>query len=70
MKKRILKFQIDNEEKEEECYIDIPIDILSDMKFLETVQQWALWLLKKYPNLDGLPWLQKFLNEKIGDILA
>ena len=49
---------------------DIPIDILSDMKFLETVQQWALWLLKKYPNLDGLPWLQKFLNEKIGDILA
>ena len=26
MKKRILKFQIDNEEKEEECYIDIPID--------------------------------------------
>ena len=49
---------------------DIPIDILSDMKFLETVQQWALWLLKKYPNLDWLPWLQKFLNEKIGDILA
>lgn len=49
---------------------DIPIDILSDMKFLETVQQWALWLLKRYPNLDGLPWLQKFLNEKIGDILA
>lgn len=49
---------------------DIPIDILSDMKFLETVQQWAMWLLKKYPNLDGLPWLQKFLNEKIGDILA
>ena len=49
---------------------DIPIDILSDMKFLETVQQWAMWLLKKYPNLDWLPWLQKFLNEKIGDILA
>lgn len=49
---------------------DIPIDILSDMKFLETVQQWALWLLKRYPNLDWLPWLQKFLNEKIGDILA
>ena len=49
---------------------DIPIDILSDMKFLETVQQWAMWLLKKYPNLDWLSWLQKFLNEKIGDILA
>ena len=49
---------------------DIPIEILSDMKFIETVQEWALWLLKKYPNLEWLPSLQKFLNEKMGDILA
>ena len=49
---------------------DIPIEILSDMRFLETVQEAALWLLTKYPNLEGLPALQKFLDEKIGDILA
>jgi hypothetical protein len=49
---------------------DIPIEILSDMRFLETVQEDALWLLTKYPNLEGLPALQKFLDEKIGDILA
>jgi len=49
---------------------DIPIEILSDMRFLETVQKAAMWLLTNYPNLEGLPSLQKFLNEKIGDILA
>lgn len=49
---------------------DIPIEILSDLKFLEKVQAGAIWLLKRYPNLEGLPSLQKFLQEKIGDILA
>ena len=49
---------------------DIPIDVLSDMKFLETVQEWAKWLLERYPNLEGLPSLQWFLDEKMGDILA
>lgn len=49
---------------------DIPIEILSDLKFLEKVQEWAKWLLKHYPNLEELPALQNFLNEKMGDILA
>jgi len=40
------------------------------LKFLEKVQAGAIWLLKRYPNLEGLPSLQKFLQEKIGDILA
>ena len=49
---------------------DIPIEILSDLKFLEKVQDGARRLLKRYPNLDELPALQNFLNEKMGDILA
>ena len=49
---------------------DIPIEILSDLKFLEKVQEWARWILKHYPDLNELPALQNFLNEKIGDILA
>lgn len=49
---------------------DIPIEILSDLKFLEKVQDGSRRLLKRYPNLDALPALQNFLNEKMGDILA
>ena len=49
---------------------DIPIEILTDLTFLEKVQNGAHWLLSKYPNLDWLPELKTFLNEKIWDILA
>ena len=49
---------------------DIPFDVLSDLNFLEKVQQGAHWLLEHYPNFEWLPQLQKFLDEKIGDILA
>ena len=49
---------------------DIPIEILTDMTFLEKVQKGAYWLLSQYPNLQGLPKLQAFLNEKIWDIMA
>ncbi len=49
---------------------DIPIEILSDLKFIEKVQEWAKWLLEKYPNLVWLEKLKKYLEEKIGDILA
>ena len=44
---------------------DIPIEILTDMTFLEKVQKGAYWLLSQYPNLQGLPKLQAFRNEKI-----
>jgi ATP-dependent DNA helicase RecG len=49
---------------------DIPLDVMSDLRFLEKVQEGAMWLLKKYPKLEGLPGLQKFLEERIGDVLA
>ena len=49
---------------------DIPIEILTDITFLEKVQKGAHWLLSQYPNLEWLPKLQAFLNEKIWDIMA
>lgn len=49
---------------------DIPLEILSDLKFLEKVQEWAIRLLEKYPNLEGLTWLKQYLNEKMWDVLA
>lgn len=49
---------------------DIPMEILSDLRFLEDVQRWALQLLRQYPWLRWLPELQKFMKEKIGDVLA
>ena len=33
---------------------DIPLEILSDMRFIEKVREGAEWLLEKYPKLDGL----------------
>jgi ATP-dependent DNA helicase RecG len=49
---------------------DIPLHILSDLKFLEKVQEGAVRLLEKYPNLQGLPGLKKYLEEKMGDVMA
>ena len=49
---------------------DIPLEILSDLKFLEKIQEWAKWLLEKYPKLEWLPGLKKYLEEKMGDVLA
>ncbi|MFZ2719024.1 MAG: ATP-dependent DNA helicase RecG [Candidatus Absconditicoccaceae bacterium] len=48
---------------------DIPLHVLSDMKFLENVQEGAKWLLEKYPKLKGLDLLKKYLNDKMGDVL-
>ena len=49
---------------------DIPLQILSDLKFLEKIQEAAIRLLERYPNLEGLPGLKKYLEEKMGDVLA
>lgn len=49
---------------------DIPLEILSDLKFLEKIQEWAKRLLEKYPKLEWLPGLKKYLAEKMGDVLA
>ncbi len=49
---------------------DIPMEILTNLKFLEQIQEWAKRLLEKYPNLEWLPGLKKYLEEKMGDVLA
>lgn len=49
---------------------DIPLEILSDLKFLEKIQDAAKWLLEKYPDLHWLPGLKKYLEEKMWDVLA
>jgi len=49
---------------------DIPLHVLSDMKFLENVQDGAKWLLEKYPKLKWLDLLKKYLNEKMWDVLV
>ncbi len=49
---------------------DIPMEILSDLKFIEKVQEWAKRLLEKYPKLKGLDKLKIYLEEKLWDILA
>jgi len=48
---------------------DIPLHVLSDMNFLENIQEWAKWLLEKYPKLKWLDLLKKYLNEKMWDVL-
>ncbi len=49
---------------------DIPLEILSDLKFLEKIQDAAKWILEKHPHLEELPGLKKYLEEKMGDVLA
>lgn len=49
---------------------DIPLSMITNIKFLETIQKAAKRLLEKYPNLDGIPELKKHLTDKLGDIIA
>lgn len=49
---------------------DIPLEILSDIRFLEQVQDWAKRLLENYPNLEWLDKLKEQLKDKLGDIMA
>lgn len=49
---------------------DIPLNFLSDLKFIERVQDWAKWLLQKYPKLEWLDLLKNYLKEKIWDVLV
>jgi hypothetical protein len=49
---------------------DIPPEILSDIGFLEKVQQAAYYLLENYPNLEGLDLLKKQLEEKDKNLLV
>ncbi|MDR0651631.1 MAG: hypothetical protein LBG59_09935 [Candidatus Peribacteria bacterium] len=43
---------------------------LSEYVTFFKMQKGAMWLLKKYPKLEGLPGLQKFMEERIGDVPA
>lgn len=49
---------------------DIPLAVLTDLKFIEKVRQWAEYLLDKYPWLEWLDLLKKYLDEKIVKILV
>ncbi len=49
---------------------DLPMEILTDLKFIEKVRSWAERLLEHHPGLDGLPGLKKFVEEQIHHLLA
>jgi len=49
---------------------DIPLEVLTDLKFIEKVREWAEWLLEKYPWLEWLDLLKKYLDEKIIKVLV
>ena len=49
---------------------DIPYEILSDIRFIEKVQLWAVWLMEKYPDLHWLDVLKNYLEEKVENIIA
>ena len=49
---------------------DLPPSVLSDVKLLEKVQQWARWLLSKYENLNWLDKLKEQLKKLDKDILV
>lgn len=49
---------------------DIPLEILSDIRFLEQVQDWAKRLLENYTNLEWLNKLKEQLKDKLWDIMA
>jgi len=49
---------------------DLPPSVLSDVKLLEKVQQWARWLLDKYPGLEWLDKLKQQLKRLDKDILV
>lgn len=48
---------------------DIPMEILSNIKFLEKIQEASKQLLEKYPNLDGLDTLKNEINNKWNNVL-
>ena len=49
---------------------DLPMEILTDLKFIEKVKSWAERLLDHHPKLDWLPGLKKFVEEQIQHLLA
>lgn len=49
---------------------DIPLEVLNDIRFIETVREWAEWLLENYPNLEWLGWLKDQLDERVWKLLV
>jgi len=49
---------------------DIPLAIMSDLSFIEKVHEAAAYLLKTYPNLDELPKLKAYVEQKMEDTLV
>lgn len=49
---------------------DFPLEIISDVKFIEQVQAGARRLLERYPDLEWIPELKSQINENIGQMIA
>ena len=49
---------------------DIPLELLTDLSFMEKVHEGAQWLLDTYPNLEEVPALKRFLEEKLPGMLV
>jgi len=49
---------------------DIPLEILYDISFIENVQRVSLFIIDKYPQLNEIPQLKKYLEEKIWNLLV
>lgn len=49
---------------------DIPPEIIGDLRFIQMVRAGAEWILDYYPHLEWLPGLKKFVEQKMGDMIA
>lgn len=49
---------------------DIPLEILSDIHFVQKVQEAAAELISLYPTLDELPGLREEINLVGGQLLV
>lgn len=49
---------------------DIPPEIISDLRFIQKVREGAEQLLDQYPWLEWLSGLRKFVEQKMGDVIA
>ena len=49
---------------------DIPLEILTDLSFMEKVHEGAERLLEKYPDLEAVPALKTFLEEKLPGMMV
>jgi ATP-dependent DNA helicase RecG len=49
---------------------DIPLEIISDISFVQKAKSWAETIIQKYPDFVWLEKLKQFIFSKIGTILS